>query len=62
MTDGNQTFRWSTKVGLVDFADPNDEVTIMGHAGFLDFFRVIFDGHLRTLEIELTPAFPGQVT
>jgi hypothetical protein len=28
----------------------------------LNFFRVIFDGHLQTLEIELTPAFPGQVT
>lgn len=61
LTDGNQALRWTTKVGLVDFPDPNDEVTILGHAGFLDYFRVIFDGHLRTLEIEVTPAFPGQV-
>ncbi len=55
LTDGNQTFRWPAKVGLVDFADPKDEVVLVGHAGFLDYFRVIFDGHIRTLEIELTP-------
>ena len=60
LTDGKQTFRWSAKIGLVDFADPKDEVTVLGHAGFLDYFRVIFDGHLRTLQIDVTPAFPGQ--
>jgi hypothetical protein len=61
LTDGNQTFRWPAKVGLVDFADPKDEVVILGHAGFLDYFRVIFDGQMRALEIEVTPAFTGQV-
>jgi hypothetical protein len=61
LTDGKQTFRWSAKIGFVDFADPKDEVTVLGHAGFLDYFRVIFDGHRRKLEIELTPAFAGQV-
>jgi hypothetical protein len=57
LTDGSQTFRWSTKIGFVDFADPKDEVTLLGHAGFLDFFRVTFDGHQRWLHIETTPAF-----
>lgn len=61
LTDGHQSFRWSAKVGLVDFADPQDEVTILGHAGFLDYFRAAFDGHQRTLEIDITPAFPGQI-
>ena len=61
LTDGKQTFRWTAKVGFVDFADPKDEITVLGHAGFLDYFRTTFDGHLRTLEIEVTPAFPGQV-
>ena len=60
ITDGRQTFRWPTKVGLVDYADPNDEVVLVGHAGFFDYFRVTFDGHLRTLEMEATPAFTGQ--
>jgi hypothetical protein len=61
LTDGNLTFRWSAKIGLVDFADPKDEVAVLGHAGFLDYFRVTFDGHLRTLEIEATPGFTGQI-
>ena len=61
LADGKQTFRWTAKVGLVDFADPKDEVTILGHAGFLDYFQATFDGDLRTLAIEATPAFPGQV-
>ena len=62
VTDGNQTFRWPAKVGLVDFADPKDEVVLVGHAGFMNYFRVIFDGHLQTLEIDVTPSFPGQVS
>jgi hypothetical protein len=58
---GSQTFRWAAKIGLVDFADPKDEVCLVGHAGCLDYFRVTYDGYQRTLEIEPTPAFPGQV-
>jgi hypothetical protein len=60
VSDGNQTFQWPSKVGFADFADPQDEVSLVGHAGCLDYFRVIYDGHLRTLEINVTPAFPGQ--
>ena len=61
LSDGIQTFRWPAKIGLVDFANPQDEIALLGHAGCLDYFRVTYDGHLRTLEIEVTPAFPGQV-
>jgi hypothetical protein len=61
LTEGNQTFRWPAKIGLVNFADPQDEIALVGHTGFLDYFRVVFDGHRRVLEVEVTPAFPGQV-
>jgi hypothetical protein len=61
VTDGKQTFRWPAKVGFVDFADPTDEVVLVGHTGFLDFFRVTYDGPQRTLEIDATAVFPGQV-
>src|SRR5687768_431360 len=57
VTDGNQTFRWAARIGLVDFANPQDEIALVGHAGCLDYFRAIYDGHQRTLEIEVTPAF-----
>lgn len=61
LTDGSQTFRWPAKIALVDFADPKDEFALVGHAGCLDYFRITYDGHLRMLEIEATPAFPGQI-
>jgi hypothetical protein len=61
LSDGTQTLRWPAKIGLVSFAAPQDEIALVGHAGCLDYFRVTYDGHLRTLEIEMTPAFPGHV-
>jgi len=61
LSDGSQTLRWPAKIGLVDFSDPRDEIALLGHAGCLDYFRVTYDGHLRTLEFEVTPAFPGQI-
>ena len=61
LTDGNQVFRWLAKVGFVDFPNPEAEVALIGRAGCLDFFRIACDGHLRELEIAVTPAFPGQV-
>ena len=61
LSDGSRTFRWLAKVGFVDFADPKDEIALLGHAGCLDYFRMTCDGHLQTVEVELTPSFPGQV-
>jgi hypothetical protein len=61
LVGNNQTFRWQAKIGFIDFADPLDEVSVLGHAGFIDYFRVTCDGNLREVEIDLTPAFPGQV-
>jgi hypothetical protein len=62
LSDGRQTFRWQVRVGFVDIANPQDEVSLVGHAGCLDYFRVTLDGHLRMLEVEVTPAFPGQIS
>ncbi len=38
LSDGQETLQWQAMVGFVDFADPADEVTVLGHAGFLDYF------------------------
>ena len=61
LVGSNQIFRWLAKVGFIDFADPQDEVLVIGHAGCLDFFRVTCDGSQREVEIDVTSAFPGQV-
>ncbi|MEX2317020.1 MAG: hypothetical protein WD669_07705 [Pirellulales bacterium] len=37
-------FVWNTTVGFFDFPDDDDEVVILGHAGFLDYFTATFDG------------------
>lgn len=62
LTGNGQTFRWTTKLGFVAFADPADEVAILSHAGFLDFFRVVCEGHAHELEVLVTPSFPGTVS
>jgi len=54
-------FRWTTVVMFVDYPAGSKATTILGHSGFLDFFRVIFDGPAGELEVELTPAFGGTV-
>jgi hypothetical protein len=58
LAEGNQTFRWPAKIGLVEFSDPKDEIALVGHAGCLDYFRVTYDGHLRTLGLRSRPHFP----
>jgi hypothetical protein len=62
LADGSQTFRWQTKVGFVDFPNPVDRICLLGHAGFLEFFRTTYDGYLHVLEVEVTPAFPGTIS
>jgi hypothetical protein len=59
---GGQTFQWQATVGFATFTEPEDEVIVLGHTGFLDFFRVLFDGHLRELEVLPAPNFPGTVS
>lgn len=45
--------RWKTRVQFYDFASPEDETLILGHAGFLDYFSALFDGEQGMLS--LTP-------
>jgi hypothetical protein len=40
-------------VSFLDFARTEDEIALLGHTGFLEFFTVTFNGERR--EVELTP-------
>lgn len=62
ITEGDEKFQWSAMVGIVDFTDPGDEIAIIGHLGGLEFFRAIFDGEQRQLELVPQSSFPGTVT
>ena len=54
--DGS-SIRWKATIAFVDYPAGAEESSILGHAGFLDFFRVIFDSPAKELEIQLTPDF-----
>jgi Aspartyl protease len=53
--------RWMTTVVFVNYPAGSNATTLLGHFGFLDFFRATFDGPAGELEIEVPPAFGGTV-
>lgn len=48
---GDDCHRWNMTVGFTSLEKPEDEVAILGHAGFLDYFRATFDGQGRELQL-----------
>jgi hypothetical protein len=53
LTEGEQKYRWQTTAGFLEVNHPEDEVALLGYAGFLEFFRATF--HSEQHELELTP-------
>ena len=49
VTDGDESYRWTTTVGITD---QDWAEAILGHAGFLEFFDALFRG--RDREVVLT--------
>ena len=56
-----QRWQWSASVGVVQFDDPTDEVVVLGHGGFFEFFAATFDSSARELSLVPTSKFPGTV-
>lgn len=50
---GGVKYRWHAIVGFLEAEQPEDEVALLGYAGFLEFFRATFDSESQ--ELELTP-------
>ncbi len=57
-----QIFRWSITMGFIAFDKPENEVAVLGHAGFLNFFSATFDGLNHSLELVPNSNFPGTIT
>ena len=53
-----QSVRWTTTAYFLDFDSEEDEVLILGHAGFLDFFTAIFDGEHAELTLHPNSRIP----
>jgi hypothetical protein len=47
------SYQWSAVIGFAEFASPEEECSLLGHAGCLEFFTATFDGVARVFE--LTP-------
>lgn len=46
-----QVWRWRAVVEFLDVHEPENEVALLGHAGFLEYFRATFDSE--NLELDL---------
>ena len=59
ITSNGSFCRWTTAVAFVNYPAGSKATAILGHSGFLDYFRVTFDGLARELEVQVTQAFGG---
>jgi hypothetical protein len=58
IAEGGRTYRWQTTVGFLEVEQPEDEVALLGYAGFLEFFRATFDSQIHELELTANDRFP----
>jgi hypothetical protein len=58
LTDGIEHAEW---VGCVAFADPPFSRPLFGHAGFLQFFEVLFRGAAEEVVLTADATLPGRV-
>ena len=56
--DGTDEVAWPARMLVFDVDSPGDEIIILGHTGFLEHVRAIFNGQAGTLELEFLPSTP----
>lgn len=55
---GAELYRWRQRVRFASFARPEDEITILGHVGFLNYFTATFNGKKREITLKANGTFP----
>ena len=55
------TVKFQTEVGFMEFDSPDDEVLILGQAGFLAYFTATFDGEDAVLTLSPNSKLPKAV-
>ena len=58
LRSGRTSYRWSARVGFVPRAD---NLALLGHSGFPDYFRVTLDGPRRRMTLTPTGTSPRPV-
>jgi len=59
LVDEQTTWTWKTDVLFHQFEETPDETLILGHAGFLDFFRTLLDPEQASVELTPNGLFPS---
>ena len=59
LTDDQQVYQWPSVVRFASWPESQTQLAILGHAGCLNFFTTIFDGHARAIDITPNSTFPG---
>ena len=59
LSDGTDEVAWPARMLVFDVDSPGDEIVILGHTGFLEHFRAMFEGQAGTLELEPLPTLPA---
>jgi predicted aspartyl protease len=54
-----EVVQWPVEVHFYDFPDEEDEMVILGHSAFLDYFTATFDGKQGTLNLVPNDNLPG---
>jgi len=52
------TYRWQTMVQFLEVDQPEDEVALLGYAGFLEFFQATFNSESQELELNPNSRLP----
>jgi hypothetical protein len=55
----SESYRWTQLVQFFDFSTDDEEVAILGHSGFLEYFTATFDGESAWLELTPNNTFPA---
>jgi predicted aspartyl protease len=51
LIQGEEQMRWTAAVGLMSLEDGDDDIAVLGHAGFFENFLATFDGKQREVEL-----------
>lgn len=55
-----QVWRWRAVVEFLDVREPENEVALLGYAGFLEYFRATFDSENLELELDSNSRLPRE--
>jgi hypothetical protein len=58
IAQNREEFRWEATVEFLDVERAEDEVALLGYAGFLEFFHASFDSEVHEFELIRNAQFP----